>query len=44
LSHGDGRGAQVLHEKPAQVSFADAEPVGESLDARIVSVQRAFRD
>ena len=44
LGDGDGRGAEVLLEQPAQLPAADAQPLGQRLDAGLVLVQRALGD
>src|SRR5262249_45705685 len=44
LRHGDGRGAEMLLEKPTQLPAADAEPLGQGLDARLLAIERALGD
>ena len=44
LRHRDRRGAEMLLEQAAQLPLADAQPRGQRVDARLVAVERAFRD
>jgi hypothetical protein len=44
LRHGDRRGAEMLLEQPAQLTAADAQPLGELFHTGLALVERAFGD
>ncbi len=44
LRHRDRRRTEMLHEESAQLSSADAEPLGQFFDARIIAIERTLGD